>query len=190
MTATCDCEICQGRGTIELPIRRRLSAVPYRPDAVMAIEASSKSFPCPECAPSAPADRLAIVRYHAVVNMQIRDPAFLDDVKASAAHSLVEGLLRGGYVTFKRGPECADGFTYEMVASIGVVAPAHVATFEQRVAEHQEALAREVMAEAVAQIQNWGSHYGHRTISKEQAYDSVASALKAVLAKRAKVRAA
>lgn len=183
-----DCEICRGSGVIRPPIYRRAqAAVDFNVDA---ITESSRIYPCPECADTTPQERVAIVQYHTLVDSMVGDPAYVEAAKSNAAHQLIAGLLKGNFIRFKRGPNDAREFNFPVQATIGVVSQKNVADLEARVAEHQEQLAREVMAEAERAIDHWGSYYNHQSIRKDDATRSIREALAAVLAKRASWKAA
>jgi hypothetical protein len=160
------CEICGGSERIRLP--RRMAVTAYDPHTMPAtIEDASKTYPCPECAPSIPQDRLAIVRWHSMIDARIEDPEYIAHARKHAAIELGVRLLRGGLIAFRDGPEDATYMTRPMVATVGVASPTQVATFEQRVAAKQDEFAREVVRVAVASINGWGSHYGDKFIDKD-----------------------
>jgi hypothetical protein len=101
--------------------------------------------------------------------------------KANMARSLVEFMFDNGVLTFERGPEDEQRFTFPVRMTVGIVAPSDVSTLEQRVAEHQGGLAQEVVDEAIRQIYNLWPAYGHDTVSKDKAAASVNDALRVVM---------
>lgn len=185
-----DCEICQGSGKIRLPIYRRAVAVAF--DGAPMLEESSRSYACPECGgDGVPHDRIAIVtRHHDVVAHDEGGEDYIRHMTMAAAHRLIDQLLRGGFIRFEKGPHDPLLMTYPVRATVGVVSLGHVASMERRIAHHQEAVAREVVAEAAKQINSWGAYYGDTTVHKAQAVDSLHSALAAVLTKHPVLRAA
>lgn len=186
-----DCEVCCGRGKIRVPVYGRVMA--FDPLAAETMTESSREYPCPECSEVVPVERLAVTAERRFIFSEPEnDPQFMEAMKRQMAHALIDGLLEKDLVKFERGPTDTTQMRFEMRMTTAVVSPHQVATLQERVAEHQEALAREVMAEASRQISNWESHYtgteGH--IQKAQAVDSVREALRTVLSARAKWRAA
>lgn len=185
-----DCVICRGSGVIRLAIYRRTRIGDFNTesiaDAEPIAEESSRSYPCPECSDRLPQERLAVVQYHSLLDSEINDPEYVRHAKHVAAHELVAGLLKNGFIRFERGPNDARDLQFPMMATIGVVSLKTVATLEQRIAERQDELAREVVSEAAKQIRIWRSAYtgDDGTIHKGQAVDSIQAALTRVLAKR------
>jgi hypothetical protein len=185
-----DCEICRGSGVIRLPIYRREKVVDF--SATPVAEESSRSYACPECSDSIPQERLAVVQYHSLVDSRINDPEFVRHAKDSAAHNIVASLLKGGFIRFERGPNDDRELQYPMRATVGVVSLTQVATLEQRIADHQEELARDVIDEAARQIRNWRSNRteDEGTLEKEYAVQFVNEAFRTVLAKRSSMKVA
>lgn len=179
-----DCDICQGRGTIRLPIYRRLSVMAFAADAMSDVEESSRSYPCPECSDAVPFAQVGVVSSIMAVETRIDDPKYLEHVKRSAAMGLMAEIIKAGYVKVESGPDDTREFRREYRVTLGIVSPKQVATLEERVAERQIDVAQEVAAEAEHQINNWGSYYGHADILKRDATRMVRDAIKAILAKR------
>lgn len=184
MPARWDCEVCSGSGLVRLPLHRR--AVMPRFDAIEIIESAYREYPCPECGDVIPLERLATVEFHSQVSSRTADSEFKKHAMHGAARRLIDGLLAKNFIRFKRGPDDPRQLTYPLVATLAVVSPTHVATLEDRVAQHQEVVAKEVVEEAVRQISNWCSEYtgDEGRIRKSEAIEDVRRALKDVLAKR------
>lgn len=187
-----NCEICRGNGRVRLPIFRSVMAfsASEMPDAS---EEAYREYPCPECSDAVPIGRINALRDETFASSNYADdPKFTDHVKRALAHQLADYLMRYDYIGFERSPIDTIQMRFTMRATVGVVSKKVVATIEERTAQHQEALAREVMAEAGRQISNWESHYtgDEGRISKAQAIDSVRDSLRIVLEERAKWRAA
>lgn len=182
-----NCEICRGAKIVRLAIYRSVPMTIC--DGIEEAEAPPwREFPCPECGMSVKQERVAVLEAHAMVDSRIDDPSFADHTHRSAAHQLVEHLLKGGFITFERGPVDQRWMRYPVVASLGAVSPGQVATLEQRVAERQDQVAIAVAREAKRQIDNWGSHYGHADILKRDARAQIDSALQRVLGSWSKIR--
>lgn len=115
----------------------------------------------------------------------IDDPSFLDHVKEGLACAIGAQLLKSGYIKFRRSLNDLRELRFEMVATVGVVHPSKLDTLEQRIAERQSEVAQEVACEAVNQIDNWGSYYGHAEVLKHDARRLIGEALKSVLNRRA-----
>lgn len=154
------------------------------------IEASSRDYPCPECSDVIALDRVANVQFHSLLDIRRDEPDFLAYAKRNAALSLGGELLAKGFLRFQRGPPDDREMVASLVATVGVVSPTHVASLEKRVAQHQEMIAREVIAEAERQILNWNSHHSGAEggIRKGQAVDELSGALKTVLARRSSIQ--
>lgn len=176
-----DCDICRGRGTVTLPVYGKVMA--YSPAETPTLEESSRDYPCPECGDSAPMEKLAIIQRQSGAAERPDDPEYSRYLRKIAAVAFVDELLKRDLIRIERGP-ADDMMRFSIRSTLGVVAPAHVATLERRVAEHQEIVAREVAAKAAAEIDNWGSYYDYQVIRKERAVTFVQEALAAVLKKR------
>ena len=183
MTTPRDCDICGGRQVVTLAIQRRAAVVsgfngtePPKPELL------SRSYPCPNCVDLIPVERIATVSFHAVMDSRITDPDYERHAKASAAHSLIDGIVKNNLIQYRKGSP--QGLRIPMIATVMVAAPHHVATMEQRIAEHQEIVAREVIEEAAKHIMNWGSYYGEQQISKGEAITGMHDALRTVINNR------
>lgn len=187
-----DCEICRGSGVVRLPIYPRVRVGAFSAERVAKIEETSRSFACPECANSVPQERVAVIKCHSLVDSRIDDPGYIEAAKREAAFQLSAEILKAGFIEFERGPDDTRHLAFPVRATVGIVSRTDVATLEQRVSEHQERLAQEVIAEAAKQIRVWRSAYGgdELTIQKGQAVDSLNAALTRILAARSSMRAA
>lgn len=178
-----DCEICQGCGTISLPIYRRASVTPISAASIM--EESSRRYPCPECSEAVPFARIGVIGAIQAVDTRIDDPKYIEHVKQSAARSLLGEIIKGGYVKTESAPPNNREMRQEFRVTLGVVSQKQVATLEERIAARQIEIANEVAEEASLQIGNWGSFYGHADILKRDAVQMVRDSIKTVVAKRA-----
>jgi hypothetical protein len=179
-----DCEICQGRGTIRLPIYRR-AKLAVSISAASVIDESSRQYPCPECSETVPYARVGIVGALQSIDTRIDDPKYINHVKDACAHSLVDKIINGGYLKVESGPVDDKEMRQAFRITLGVVSQQQIATLEERVAKQQIDIAREVATEAAALINNWGSYYGHADILKGDAIQFIDDAIKTVLARRA-----
>lgn len=181
------CAVCGDSRKVRLPVRMTVTQNPV--DLSVSIDDGFKEYPCPECAPYVPIDRVRVLDVHASVREQYL-PEAEAHVQRSAAHQLVDHVLRGGFITFERGPRARDPWLdVPMVATMAVVAPGVVATMEQRIAERQDQVAEAVAEEAKRRISIWGRDVGYTHIEKGRAYDSINEALAEVLTNWSKIRA-
>lgn len=184
-----ECPVCRGSRKIKMPLYHTVSVTAYgRGDMPMDMDArpSSKEFACPECAPKVPEERVAILEFRAAIQSFGDDPRYEEAVRKQAAHSLVDAILRKGFIQFRKGPVDEFDMHYELTGRLGLVATSVVASMEERIAERQKEVAEEVAARAVAKVSEWGAHYSgdEGPIHKSQAIDSIRQAAKDVFAKR------
>lgn len=191
------CDICGGRRIIVLPVMPRLSlSVQDASFEPYATTITKREFPCPQCAPTTHEDRIDVATVGSEQTVRgpglMHDRVFRDAMEREVAHGIAHFLLDHGYINFQwREPvsisdaECFPPPELSVRGTVGVVAPAVVASMEQRIAERQEEFAAEVVEEAIRQIDHWGSYYGHTGLSKAQAADSVRTAVKGVRNRRA-----
>ena len=105
------CPVCRGSRTIKLPLYTEPSTL-IELDASMPTDAtvSARVYPCPQCSPSAPRDRVRIVTFggqaDAGLDMSMRgklDPRFRDHLRRHAADALLREMLRSDVILFKEG---------------------------------------------------------------------------------------
>jgi hypothetical protein len=184
------CDICQGNRVIRLPIRRPVSASVIPIFEAESIDASSREYPCPECGHKVDMDRVAVLDVYSRIDLRYEDQPFEQHIRDHLAHMLVDHLLRGDYIAFEKSEPDRYTISQAMVASLGVVSKRQVATFEQRVAQGQDQLARAVAEEAIKQINNWGSHYNRHGIAKDDAAKLIRDAVRTISETWSKVTAA
>lgn len=179
------CDICGGRKYITLPTRLNMG-LPESLDLAKVKMASSRTYPCPECAPKVPEGHVAILCVSTKVDVRWDREEMLEGAKGDIVRMLVDRLSREGYVTFERLPSSAQEMAFEIRGVLGAIAPVAVACMEERIAQHQEVLAREVIETAVADISNWGSNYSENTghISRAKAIEFVRASLQNTLKRR------
>lgn len=192
------CDICRGSKTINLPVHRELEAVGHDPVAALLgkqLDVSHRSFPCPQCAGIA--DTASVVLVHAQdhpYRAELYDQTdFKLHLMVRHGHMLVKTLISGGYITTREIERRNNSHRGEEVlvrSSLGVVAPAVVASIEQRAVDAGAVIAMEAAQAAVDQIVNWGSYFGTGTIPKVQAEHLIRGAVSAMINKhRDRVRA-
>lgn len=175
------CDICQGRGTIRLPV--------YKPRAAPAAQASMgkfadyfRDFACPECSPTADDSRVTLIHARTTSDPSDAATAGADLAKcitASLAHAIARALVRRGFINITSREIRGDRVT-EWTASLGVVGKGAADRIEKRIKKNQEALAKKVADEAFQRIANW-SPDRVTAIFKEQAAYAVSQALAVVL---------
>jgi hypothetical protein len=148
------------------------------------VEQQFREYPCPECSEMVAMERIAIVQKVMTAAADIGGDEFVSHVMRSAERQVLRSLAGKGFVRVERGPEDRQQITFPVTATVGVVSPKVVATIQERAAVHQERLAREVMAEADARIDNWDSYYGRSGILKQDASRLIQEALRTVLERR------
>jgi hypothetical protein len=142
---------------------------------------TARAFPCPECAPKVDHERIALVYSEVQASAQYSaEPEYQAAILRDAAHAIVDELLRGGYIKQVVGDLDNMSMSNPIRCTLGVVSPSVVATMEARIAERQGEVADRVAEEAKRLIGVWGSHYGHTTLTKDQACRSVSEALDAI----------
>lgn len=183
-----DCEICRGGRIVRLPVYRLMTSGPL--DEVGPMDETSRVYPCPECGDAVKQDRVAVLDAHTMVDSRIDDPAFHNYTRRAAAHRLVDHLLEGDYIAFERGKPDARRLQYPIVATLGVVSKGQVATIEARATERGMQLAQAAADQAIREIDNWGSYYGHPDILKRDAARFIHAAVKWVSESWSKASAA
>jgi len=180
-----ECPCCQGRRYVRLALYRPAKVV-YG-DGVLPPEAGEvayKDYACPECK----ADTVAFSKVVTLTEVDRVLDGYGDNIetilRSGIAMQLARQMLDKNLIEFRRGP--SDGLVTPFGGIVNVVSKEASATLEQRVAARQEEVAREVVAEVTADIQNWGSasRYLDGRIEKHQAYQFMREALERVLERR------
>lgn len=114
------------------------------------------------------------------------DAGYEEAIRRSAAHAVVDKLLKDGFVAFRKSPIDEFNMRYELTGRVGVVSTAVVASLEERIAERQTEVAKQVASRAAEQIAVWGSYYtgNEGAITKAQAIDAINRAVELVFAER------
>lgn len=176
------CDVCQGRRTIVLPLYPRIDYSKL-PERELVIDASRKTFPCPQCGDAAPVDRVLHLGYDSQFPENERDtPAMEAASRKAIALEMGKRLLDAGLITFRTRNRGIEGFTVE--GKIAVVSPKTCATLEERIAERQMDVAKELAAEIQRQIANWGSAYDRDNIGKATAGYLIGESVKKIVAER------
>lgn len=174
-----ECEICCGSGSICLPIHRSATWV-SSVEPIGPMDASYREYPCPECSGTVSEQRVAVIESR-IDAESYNDPRYLEACTKRAALMLAADLLKRGFIKIESGEVDEGRRTFAMRATLGVVSPAVVASLKERTAQHQDAIAREVIRVSMERINNWGSYYGDMHVRKANVGDEIRAALKEVL---------
>lgn len=167
-----NCVVCRGSKRIRVPVYQWAHDAPITGiEDSLALTESSREYPCPECSAgdNVPFERLGIVKgareypEHLATNRE-----FIERLRYGMAQELVHGMVDRGLIRFEQGEPDARGI-FQTRATAGVVAPAKVAAFEERVAERQLEVAGALLEQTESDINVWGSLYGVETVKKAQA---------------------
>lgn len=184
------CRVCCGQKTVMLHVLPQHNMVIKEYEEELQTPTTSyETFPCPACAPQAPAEKVHVQEYEAtvIVDYEAEHPSYIESVMRTMATGLGQKMLRDNQITLTKNPieDLEYGRKqYKLVGKIGVISKQQVATMQERIEKHQTTLAREVMDEVVKQIENWGSHYGRMSLHKDEAYRFISGALSTVLKRR------
>lgn len=115
------CDICLGRGTINLPVYRETTACAVEPGPRLLDDLSmepsddnARSYPCPECAkPNIPmdvGDRFTVIRVNSLLQPElIQNSGYMSSVRGSLAHRIAQVMLKSGGITFAERRSPRDG---------------------------------------------------------------------------------
>jgi hypothetical protein len=179
-----DCPVCRGRREIELPLYLPLPAVADLDlTTAVSLECQSRGYPCPECCDIVDIKRIEAIS--TVKEFETEVPReIIKAVSEQSAYAFVGKLIRDGFVRIEERVDRITGKT-AIRCTLGAVPIEAVDRLEAKIAARQEEIAHDAAAEAVRGINNWGSYYGHTTISKGIACDQVREAVGTVLKRRA-----
>lgn len=182
------CPVCQGRRTIRVPLYFQLDVL-QTADTIPEPHESSRTYDCPECVKKAPFTRMGTMKLMSFMDgEQLPEKTkewWRDNAAKTMGRMIAEKLIEDGFIQFETVPP--DAYHAEGIrATIRAILPAHVATFEERVAERQMDVAAEVADEAQRLIDNWGSYFGAASINKDTANREIRCAVENIRKKREK----
>ena len=177
-----DCDICQGSGRIWLHVRPRIMAKCEPYDVMAPTTISQREYACPECGGVVQAEKLVIVEAFTTVHSQITESLIAPHVHGNIASLLGAKLFENNLITFDKSPGAEYSLTYQVRGRIVVASQRVVATLEQRIAEREPDLAREIVAEAYQEIGQWPE------INKAQARSIIRNSAEKILAQRREKR--
>lgn len=175
-----ECDICDGSGSIRLPVIRRTPSRVQDADFSAELQRdTSRTYECPECTLRAPGDeRVQILeRFHEIRDHMWSEPDAKTAVMKNAAHDMADAILRTGFMRFQVR-KCGEPGLVAIRATIGVVSTNRVATIERRAFDKARTILSGALRYATTAIRHWGSHYGAETINKSQAIDYMEAGLK------------
>ena len=183
MTDKGRCPVCQGSKRVRLELWHAVSWPPETDDMIREV---SRQYDCPECVPMVRCERVGAVKVKAFMEDGRMTPELKElwrkDATRYLGRSIAERLMEG-FVKIETLPP--DAYHGEgIMATIRVVTPDAMQSFDERVAERQMEVADEVAEEARRLINNWGSYYEHDTISKSTAWREIGCAVRNVKARR------
>lgn len=183
-----DCEICRGRGIVQLPRHKRMAVAELPAEFTLELmDQMIATFACPQCAGSVDEDRVAVFYSHTDVPADIKDnPEHWHALVTKHAHSLVDLINKRQFIETKemdtlRAPDYPGRNKIGLRSRIGVVSTARVASIEQRALAAAEKIVEEAVTAAIKEMWNWGSHYTNHTISKDAAERMVREGAKRVI---------
>lgn len=180
MTTNPDCRVCLGRGTVALAVHSPVGVVTSELSVPVMTEVQVRHYSCPECGDYVSMDRVSVLEYVTGLEvlqggeelMRVAEQgarASLGRVVAEFPGVQVERSTRRGY------PETA------IRARVGVVSQGALSTIEQRVRRRQEAVANEVVEEALLRVTKWDSDRGAESVAKSVVHYLIGEALRDVL---------
>lgn len=175
-----ECRTCHGSRFVRYPREIQPLVSPDLPSVSEMMDIAEYRAPCPDCAGGPiPQTRLMIVKQSSQVPAQIWHEA-KTAIARSASAQFGATLFDKGLITIEQGEPDYRG-VIPLRFTIGVVAPMHVASFEERVRERQFEVADAAVDAVIEEIANWGSFYHGRSggsVSKDQAVDWLRGAVK------------
>lgn len=176
------CPVCGGTQKItmkvRLPVDVHSSAVP------LGAQAGRKTYPCPEC--SGVVHEGSVVVRHAYSDVDERTFVLTPEVVVARAVTgqnvdlIVKSLLRDGLLDTTE-VEGAPLHMRRFVTTLGVVHPSAVKTIEGRLANRQDAVARDAIDEVSRRISRWARGTGHSNVPGEVVQEIIEEALASVL---------
>lgn len=122
------CEVCQGRGSVNLPLHREMAVVDKFDDFSTPLSEGEdyRNYPCPECGKSektVPYRRVRCVRV--MHEADIAQLGFAIPIQRSLAARFGEYLMKKGYVTFTTDRTTDDKLLERVrfIAEMGAVLP-------------------------------------------------------------------
>lgn len=177
------CMICDGRQYIRLPVMYQ----PLAPAGPISAIEPSRTYPCPECGPTADETRVMVLSCQTMErDFSKKHPGQMDHLLKNHGYALVDRLIRDGAMRTKVVERETSDYPHwpdnVMVRSyVGVVAPAVVASMEKRIVEGAALIVDAVVTEARKRLGNFGSYYRVDSISKDAASRMIGEAASEVL---------
>lgn len=180
-----NCPICHGSGAInfhvveQMPLRHYLETPKISATGFV----ERRTYPCPECS-VVPTVRLLeqSVEIEASVYM-MRGPGLDDAIKRELVLGMSQKIASDGLITFETIDKGQTLHARTMTARLWLVDPKggkldEVLNTESRLAGERYAVA--AIHDLLREVNNWGSHYHHETISKAKVNDLADEVLKRI----------
>jgi hypothetical protein len=180
------CEVCRDRQTIRLPLHKMAVAASFYADAPPEIAGPShRDYPCPECAPLAPKEKVRVVECHFQADTRHEaDPRYREHLVKNAARAIGDAIEEMGLMRLQSATADSHELTRGYRVTVGVVAPKVIADLDAERQAAEQKFATSVVEIAIKDIDNWGSYYGNTRIDKDRAADFLREALKKADRKR------
>jgi hypothetical protein len=182
------CPVCQDTKSICLPLRHQVTCTPE--NEMPTLQENSRYFDCPECVLKIKTEKFKAGKIKTYMDHdQFRTPEqkawWHEGAMRSMGRMIAEKLIEDGFIEFETLPSTEyhpEGLQAKFYGAL----PKHFEPMEARIAERQMDVAAEVAEEAKRLIDNWGSYYHVRTISKDEAHREINAAIENVRKRRKK----
>jgi hypothetical protein len=168
-----------GRGEVRLPVRVRLSSANMSAEIPKEMSPPWRSYACPECSDTVGLHQLGVVCE--TVHVDVRSQIPEDVIKDELADQMAWALRKHDLIEFRRTAPVRGQMQWAMIGTLLVAPKKTAANIEDHARDRATDVARQVVDDACAEINNWGSRYGHREILKQDANRLMGHAMQTVL---------
>jgi hypothetical protein len=155
------CLVCRGERKIRLPLYRPVT-LRFDPEAAIAVDESYREYPCPECAPTVPPERIRVLEANFQADTRYEgEPGYRKHLIRTGVNAIARLIEDGGFIRFQEGKPDRVELKRGYRMTVGVVAPKVTAGIDAQNVQKQDAFAQDFLTIAADKIENWGSHYGH-----------------------------
>lgn len=171
------CQVCRGEQKIRLPLYRPVVAS-FEATAVK-IDETYRTYPCPECSPKVATDKIRVLEHHFQADTRFEgQEGYREHLVRSGVVAIANQIERGGFMRIQSAPADRAEMRRGYRITVGVASIADVSNLDADRFAHEDAYADLVVKIAAAEIQNWGSYYGHSEILKRDATRLLGDALR------------
>lgn len=162
------CQVCRGERKVRLPLYRPVT-VSMDATALKMAE-TYREYPCPECAPPAAVDKVRVLECHFQADTRYEgQQGYREHIIGHGVTVLAHEIEKAGLVRIQHAPADSREMKRGYRLSVGVVSPNVVADLDAQREAAEDKFAELAINLAAAEIQNWGSYYGHPEILKRDA---------------------